>query len=179
MAEARTEEDDSLPTPDLPSYISNISIDGTSGTSFVSLSMQYQRPSITIRTQQVHYIARGIHMVSPRSDPNAVYSLHPSPMQNIHEPIARSHLLMHEFPETTLNHRRRETSEDSYRRRLRTFRHWRVSFLDPEVLAEASFCYTGAGDTVRCTICGGELSNWQPGDNPRQEHFKEFGFFCH
>ncbi|XP_053398803.1 uncharacterized protein LOC128556909 [Mercenaria mercenaria] len=171
MAEARTEEDGSLPVPDLPSYISNTSVDGASGADFISLSLQPQRIDIEIR--QIQDIVGTNNVVLPQSNIENIQGLHQSRMQNIHGTIE-----MHEIPDHTQFYQNMDSSEDNFRIRLRTFRNWRVPFLDPEVLAEANFCFTGEGDTVRCTVCGGQLSNWQPGDNPRQEHLKEFGFAC-
>ncbi|XP_064154530.1 baculoviral IAP repeat-containing protein 7 isoform X5 [Anguilla rostrata] len=59
--------------------------------------------------------------------------------------------------------------------RLTTFHNWPTGALvQPEVLASAGFFYTGHGDNVKCFYCDGGLRNWEPGDDPWQEHAKWF-----
>ncbi|KAJ8265283.1 hypothetical protein COCON_G00143820 [Conger conger] len=59
--------------------------------------------------------------------------------------------------------------------RLTTFHNWPTGALvQPEVLARAGFFYTGHGDNVKCFYCDGGLRNWEPGDDPWQEHAKWF-----
>nr|XP_015220478.1 PREDICTED: baculoviral IAP repeat-containing protein 7 isoform X1 [Lepisosteus oculatus] len=63
-------------------------------------------------------------------------------------------------------------AEDS---RLTTFQNWPTgASVQPEVLARAGFFYTGHGDNVKCFYCDGGLRNWEPGDDPWQEHAKWF-----
>uniref|UniRef100_A0A672HLY7 RING-type E3 ubiquitin transferase n=1 Tax=Salarias fasciatus TaxID=181472 RepID=A0A672HLY7_SALFA len=62
--------------------------------------------------------------------------------------------------------------EDS---RLTTFHNWPTeASVQPDVLARAGFFYTGHGDNVKCFYCDGGLRNWEPGDDPWQEHAKWF-----
>uniref|UniRef100_A0A8D3A4S9 RING-type E3 ubiquitin transferase n=1 Tax=Scophthalmus maximus TaxID=52904 RepID=A0A8D3A4S9_SCOMX len=63
-------------------------------------------------------------------------------------------------------------AEDS---RITTFHNWPTeASVQPEVLARAGFFYTGHGDNVKCFYCDGGLRNWEPGDDPWQEHAKWF-----
>uniref|UniRef100_A0A8C7LME7 RING-type E3 ubiquitin transferase n=1 Tax=Oncorhynchus kisutch TaxID=8019 RepID=A0A8C7LME7_ONCKI len=55
--------------------------------------------------------------------------------------------------------------------RLTTFHNWPTgAAVQPNVLARAGFFYTGHGDNVKCFHCDGGLRNWEPGDDPWQEH---------
>ncbi|XP_028266243.1 baculoviral IAP repeat-containing protein 7 [Parambassis ranga] len=63
-------------------------------------------------------------------------------------------------------------AEDS---RLTTFHNWPTeASVQPDILARAGFFYTGHGDNVKCFYCDGGLRNWEPGDDPWQEHAKWF-----
>ncbi|KAM9785352.1 baculoviral IAP repeat-containing protein 7 [Neosynchiropus ocellatus] len=63
-------------------------------------------------------------------------------------------------------------AEDS---RLTTFHNWPTeASVQPDVLARAGFFYTGHADNVKCFYCDGGLRNWEPGDDPWQEHAKWF-----
>ncbi|KAL6482573.1 hypothetical protein MHYP_G00074450 [Metynnis hypsauchen] len=63
-------------------------------------------------------------------------------------------------------------SEDT---RLTTFHNWPTgASVQPTTLARAGFFYTGHGDNVKCFFCDGGLRNWEPGDDPWQEHAKWF-----
>uniref|UniRef100_A0A3B3XSJ8 RING-type E3 ubiquitin transferase n=1 Tax=Poecilia mexicana TaxID=48701 RepID=A0A3B3XSJ8_9TELE len=63
-------------------------------------------------------------------------------------------------------------TEDS---RLTTFHNWPTeASVQPDVLAQAGFFYTGHGDNVKCFFCDGGLRNWEQGDDPWQEHAKWF-----
>ncbi|XP_066527037.1 baculoviral IAP repeat-containing protein 7 isoform X3 [Hoplias malabaricus] len=63
-------------------------------------------------------------------------------------------------------------SEDS---RLTTFHNWPTeASVQPDTLARAGFFYTGHSDNVKCFFCDGGLRNWEPGDDPWQEHAKWF-----
>ncbi|XP_053705969.1 baculoviral IAP repeat-containing protein 7 isoform X1 [Synchiropus splendidus] len=62
--------------------------------------------------------------------------------------------------------------EDS---RLTTFHNWPTeASVQPDILARAGFFYTGHADNVKCFYCDGGLRNWEPGDDPWQEHAKWF-----
>ncbi|KAL4655338.1 baculoviral IAP repeat-containing protein 7-B-like [Arapaima gigas] len=59
--------------------------------------------------------------------------------------------------------------------RITTFHNWPTgSSVQPDVLARAGFFYSGHGDNVKCFYCDGSLRNWEPGDDPWQEHAKWF-----
>ncbi|XP_078401952.1 baculoviral IAP repeat-containing protein 2 [Cetorhinus maximus] len=59
--------------------------------------------------------------------------------------------------------------------RLQTFQNWPTySSLIPAELAKAGFYYTGEEDRVACFVCGGKLSNWEPGDRATSEHRRHF-----
>ncbi|XP_032878241.1 baculoviral IAP repeat-containing protein 3-like [Amblyraja radiata] len=59
--------------------------------------------------------------------------------------------------------------------RLQTFQNWpSYSSLMPAELAKAGFHYTGEDDKVVCFVCGGRLSNWEPGDRATIEHRRHF-----
>ncbi|XP_028850498.1 baculoviral IAP repeat-containing protein 7 [Denticeps clupeoides] len=63
-------------------------------------------------------------------------------------------------------------SEDS---RLTSYHNWPPgASVQPGALARAGFFYTGHGDNVKCYFCDGGLRNWEPGDDPWQEHAKWF-----
>ncbi|XP_063064181.1 baculoviral IAP repeat-containing protein 7 isoform X1 [Engraulis encrasicolus] len=70
-------------------------------------------------------------------------------------------------------------SEDA---RLTTYHNWPTgASVQPDALARAGFFYTGDifvlvghGDNVKCFFCDGGLRNWEPGDDPWQEHAKWF-----
>ncbi|XP_066297349.1 putative inhibitor of apoptosis [Branchiostoma lanceolatum] len=57
--------------------------------------------------------------------------------------------------------------------RLRSFRLWPPSApVSPLALAEAGFFYTYIADQVKCFWCDGGLKDWEPGDDPWEEHAK-------
>ena len=61
--------------------------------------------------------------------------------------------------------------------RLSTFHDWpeRVAcIVDPHDIARAGMFYTGQIDRVQCAFCRGCLRNWVQGDNPAEEHRKNF-----
>ncbi|XP_072518750.1 baculoviral IAP repeat-containing protein 2 isoform X1 [Salminus brasiliensis] len=58
--------------------------------------------------------------------------------------------------------------------RLDTFQNWTVATVTPAELAKAGFYYLGQGDRVACFSCGGQLSNWEPGDRAVSEHQKHY-----
>ena len=65
----------------------------------------------------------------------------------------------------------------SYQERAKTFEKlmWPVGLKQkPNMLAEAGFFYTGAGDQVICFYCNGGLQNWDPRDAPFEEHAKYY-----
>ena len=58
-----------------------------------------------------------------------------------------------------------------YSFRLETFHDWPINDVVTDVsLARAGFYYTGYNDKVRCAFCRREVSDWQPGDVPTEEH---------
>lgn len=67
----------------------------------------------------------------------------------------------------------------SYEARLRTFETWPKSMPQTkEQLADAGFYYTGKGDQTLCYHCGGGLKDWEPEDDPWEQHAKWFST-CH
>ncbi|XP_073440140.1 baculoviral IAP repeat-containing protein 1-like [Dendrobates tinctorius] len=59
--------------------------------------------------------------------------------------------------------------------RLQSFTYWpSYTFMEPDVLAQAGFFFTGTRDAVRCFSCGGCLGNWEENDDPWKEHAKWF-----
>ncbi|XP_066587225.1 death-associated inhibitor of apoptosis 1-like isoform X2 [Prorops nasuta] len=63
----------------------------------------------------------------------------------------------------------------SHDARLRTFESWPKSMPQTkEQLAEAGFYYTGKGDQTLCYHCNGGLKDWEPNDDPWEEHAKWF-----
>ncbi|KZC11009.1 PREDICTED: death-associated inhibitor of apoptosis 1 [Dufourea novaeangliae] len=63
----------------------------------------------------------------------------------------------------------------SYDARLHTFETW-PKFMPQtkEQLADAGFYYTGKGDQTLCYHCGGGLKDWEPEDDPWEQHAKWF-----
>ncbi|XP_069129294.1 E3 ubiquitin-protein ligase XIAP-like, partial [Argopecten irradians] len=61
--------------------------------------------------------------------------------------------------------------------RLLTYRNW-PSYLNqrPDQLANCGLFYTGIDDFVRCFYCGGGLREWEPHDDPWDEHARWFPF---
>lgn len=58
-----------------------------------------------------------------------------------------------------------------YEARLRTFECWPTFFKqNPEQLALAGFYYTGIGDQVLCFCCGVGVKDWEPDDDPWEQH---------
>lgn len=63
----------------------------------------------------------------------------------------------------------------SYDARLRTFDTWPKSMPQTkEQLANAGFFYTGKSDQTLCYHCGEGLKDWEPQDDPWEEHAKWF-----
>lgn len=57
--------------------------------------------------------------------------------------------------------------------RVETFKNWPQQLnQSPEELAEAGFIYKNISDSVKCISCKAKLSEWQPEDNPWEEHAK-------
>lgn len=68
----------------------------------------------------------------------------------------------------------------SYDARLKTFASWPRSMPQTkEHLAHAGFYYTGNGDQTLCYHCGGGLKDWEPEDDPWEEHGKWFPKCCY
>lgn len=58
-----------------------------------------------------------------------------------------------------------------YEIRLRSFEHWPTSFKqNPKQLSLAGFYYTGRGDQVLCFHCGVGVKDWEPNDDPWEQH---------
>ncbi|XP_043496224.1 putative inhibitor of apoptosis [Polistes fuscatus] len=63
----------------------------------------------------------------------------------------------------------------SYDARLRTFDTWPLSMPQKkDQLANAGFFYTGKGDQTLCYHCGEGLKDWEPQDEPWEQHAKWF-----
>lgn len=63
----------------------------------------------------------------------------------------------------------------NYDARLRTFETWPISMSQTkEQLAAAGFYYTGNSDQTLCYYCGGGLKDWEPEDDPWEQHAKWF-----
>uniref|UniRef100_A0A8C2Z2S9 Baculoviral IAP repeat containing 2 n=1 Tax=Cyclopterus lumpus TaxID=8103 RepID=A0A8C2Z2S9_CYCLU len=76
-----------------------------------------------------------------------------------------------------MSHQRPTCHNPSMRReqdRLDTFHPWTLSIITPAELAKAGFYYLGQGDRVACFSCGGQLSNWEPGDKAVSEHQRHY-----
>ncbi|XP_051889322.1 baculoviral IAP repeat-containing protein 7-like [Pristis pectinata] len=59
--------------------------------------------------------------------------------------------------------------------RLRSFGNWPArAIIQPVLLAQAGFFYTGHRDNVKCFHCDGGLRNWELGDDPWMEHARWF-----
>ena len=57
-----------------------------------------------------------------------------------------------------------------YEQRLLSFEHWRPYHQPKEKMAEAGFYYYNLRDCVKCFCCGCILSNWEPFDDPWEQH---------
>ncbi|KAG7217265.1 hypothetical protein INR49_027809 [Caranx melampygus] len=76
-----------------------------------------------------------------------------------------------------MSHQRPTCHNPSMRReqdRLDSFHAWALSIITPAELAKAGFYYLGQGDRVACFSCGGQLSNWEPGDRAVSEHQRHY-----
>lgn len=63
----------------------------------------------------------------------------------------------------------------SHEARIRTFESWPKAMPQTkEQLADAGFYYTGKGDQTLCYHCGGGLKDWEPEDDPWEQHAKWF-----
>ena len=91
----------------------------------------------------------------------------PSPRQGIADPSqghTRSYLSHHDW----LLLRREEV-------RLRSFdQRFTATSPNPLALAAAGFFYLGVADQVQCAFCRGVVRDWEPQDEPRQEHRRLF-----
>ena len=54
--------------------------------------------------------------------------------------------------------------------RFRTFQNWQSTATHPNDLAKAGFFYFNMEDRVQCAFCLGIIGQWNPEDNPRDEH---------
>lgn len=57
--------------------------------------------------------------------------------------------------------------------RVNTFQNW-SSQVQPCELAKAGFFYFNQSDSVQCAFCLGVIENWEPDDQPLQEHILKF-----
>uniref|UniRef100_A0A3Q3X926 Uncharacterized protein n=1 Tax=Mola mola TaxID=94237 RepID=A0A3Q3X926_MOLML len=76
-----------------------------------------------------------------------------------------------------MSHQRPTCHNPNMRReqdRLDSFHSWTLSIITPAELAKAGFYYLGQGDRVACFSCGGQLSNWEPGDRAVSEHQRHY-----
>ncbi|KAL4648873.1 E3 ubiquitin-protein ligase XIAP-like [Arapaima gigas] len=69
--------------------------------------------------------------------------------------------------------REQRPSMSSFEERLCSFSDVRHP-IAPERLAQAGFYSSGAPDRVTCFKCGGGLKNWQPEEDPWEEHAKHY-----
>ncbi|KAI5620628.1 E3 ubiquitin-protein ligase XIAP, partial [Silurus asotus] len=65
------------------------------------------------------------------------------------------------------------SSMESFEERLESYRD-RAHPISHERLARAGFFSTGLQDSVICFKCGGRLKNWQPDEDPWEEHAKHY-----
>ncbi|KAK6317648.1 hypothetical protein J4Q44_G00130480 [Coregonus suidteri] len=77
--------------------------------------------------------------------------------------------MSHQRPPTCHNPSMRREQD-----RLDSFHSWHLSIITPSELAKAGFYYLGQGDRVACFTCGGQLSNWEPGDRAVSEHQRHY-----
>ncbi|XP_041728759.2 inhibitor of apoptosis protein-like isoform X1 [Coregonus clupeaformis] len=77
--------------------------------------------------------------------------------------------MSHQRPPTCHNPSMRREQD-----RLDSFHSWPLSIITPSELAKAGFYYLGQGDRVACFTCGGQLSNWEPGDRAVSEHQRHY-----
>lgn len=77
---------------------------------------------------------------------------------------------------------RAEPAHPEYRSnvsRLASFEHWpKHTPQKKEVLASCGFFYTGLGDRTLCYQCGLGLKDWEPTDNPWEQHAKHSNRRC-
>ncbi|XP_063060009.1 baculoviral IAP repeat-containing protein 2 isoform X2 [Engraulis encrasicolus] len=77
--------------------------------------------------------------------------------------------MSHQRPQTCHNPSMRREQD-----RLDSFQSWTLTTITPAELAKAGFYYLGQGDRVACFTCGGQLSNWEPGDRAVSEHQRHY-----
>ena len=60
----------------------------------------------------------------------------------------------------------------SYSERLKSFdKNWpKFYHIRAELLAQVGYVYTEVGDAVTCFFCGITMKDWEPGDQPWDEH---------
>ncbi|XP_061658885.1 baculoviral IAP repeat-containing protein 2 [Syngnathoides biaculeatus] len=76
-----------------------------------------------------------------------------------------------------MSHQRPTCHNPAMRReqdRLDSFHPWTLSIITPAELAKAGFYFLGLADRVACFSCGGQLSNWEPGDRASSEHQRHY-----
>ncbi|XP_056140468.1 baculoviral IAP repeat-containing protein 2 [Lampris incognitus] len=77
--------------------------------------------------------------------------------------------MSHQRPPTCHNPSMRREQD-----RLESFHSWTLTIITPAELAKAGFYFLGQGDRVACFSCGGQLSNWEPGDRAVSEHQRHY-----
>lgn len=73
---------------------------------------------------------------------------------------------------TSVDYKPKHPGMADIKRRLLTYSSWPQPFPEPKMLAESGLYYSGVADVVTCFFCGGALGNWEPNDNPWDEHTK-------
>jgi hypothetical protein len=54
--------------------------------------------------------------------------------------------------------------------RRKTFKYWRVTFMDVNELAAAGFFFTNRGDVVGYAFCEVEVKQWEKEDDAFEDH---------
>ncbi|XP_069746817.1 baculoviral IAP repeat-containing protein 2 isoform X2 [Narcine bancroftii] len=132
--------------------------------------INHLRPGIDCSSSRSQFsLASASFFQSAFSENGAPSDLYPS---NLHEPMASRS--MEDLP-YHLRYPHYSAAMCCEETRLQTFQNWpSYSSLMPTDLAKAGFYYTGEDDKVACFICGGRLSNWEPGDRATTEHRRHF-----
>ncbi|RWR99177.1 Baculoviral IAP repeat-containing protein 2-like protein, partial [Dinothrombium tinctorium] len=52
--------------------------------------------------------------------------------------------------------------------------NWNIDYINKKELANAGFFYLMNNDRVQCAFCRGVICEWEPGDNPIEEHKKHY-----
>ncbi|MBN3297968.1 BIR protein, partial [Amia calva] len=109
-------------------------------------------PSVQVE-EQVGYLSHSFSSIPPTS---------PLSSRGVED-------MSHQRPPTCHNPSMRHEQD-----RLDTYLNWPLTNITPSELAKAGFYYLGQGDRVACFTCGGQLSNWEPGDRAVSEHQRHY-----